>query len=77
MTCPVCRLARWIGYELELFRNWLDHHPRLVRPITRAGAWLHFLYFSAIVIGFKELYVASAFLLAVVIIVAALAGEGE
>jgi len=62
-------------YEYDLIRHWITS-----KAWKKVHAWeglLHFLYFSAIVIGAKEMYVGAAALLAFLIAISIFIGEGE
>jgi hypothetical protein len=62
-------------YECDLVRHWVA--SKAWRKIHAWEGLLHFLYFSAIVIGAKEMYVGAAALLAVLIAISIFIGEGE
>jgi len=73
--CPVCKTVKFVSYELDLFRAWLNEHPKVLKPVHATHAWVHFVYFTAIVVGFKEVYIVAAGLLAFSILLLAMAGE--
>jgi len=66
---------RLYRYECDLIHHWV-----ISKTWRKVHAWeglLHFLYFSAIVIGAKEMYVGAAALLAFLIAISIFIGEGE
>lgn len=80
--CPICatalvcrRLRSAAREELDLIRDWIAHHPWVSHPIKTAGIVMHFMYFTAIAVGMKDIYVLAAGALAVLVIAMAVMGE--